>query len=269
MKRIAVIGLAVILILIPVMAVNCDSNGDNGNSGDSGAIKNVIRDMWNAFNEGNYEQCLTYCTNYGDADEEIAEMTAMKAFTGNVTVESIEIINIGGSTAVAYVTLQIADQTDTDVVKLDKIDGSWKYDVEYDGSESGYASKDERKTEKQKVQKAVEELMEDNGLSVIPNPVSSATATNNMGAFPDTTSDDDTNGDKMTDPMGNAYTIATGNDLPGYVLCGHDNYGDNSTLQGYNYLSENMRYTTYYYTIDSDGTVHQFIDAAKTSGELN
>jgi hypothetical protein len=93
MKRMAVIGLAVVLILIPVMAVNCDSNGDNG-SGDSAAIENVIRDMWGAYSQGNYAKALTYCTNYGDEDEEIAQMTAMKNITGDVTVLSILLVRL-------------------------------------------------------------------------------------------------------------------------------------------------------------------------------
>lgn len=118
MKRIAVIGLAVVLMLIPVMAANCDSNGgngdgDGGNGGDTAAIKNAINNMWDAYNQGNYSKALTYCTNYGSEDDAIAQMTFMKNFTGNVSVKSIENINISGSTARASVTEQVAGETDT------------------------------------------------------------------------------------------------------------------------------------------------------------
>jgi len=264
MKRVAVIVLAFILMLVPLIGVNCSEGEDE----DTTAIKNAVNSIWTAYNQGDYAKALTYCTNYESEDDEIAQMAAMKNFTGNVTVKSIDIINIGNSTAVASVTLNISDQTDTDVVKLDNIDGSWKYDVKYDGSESGYGLKAERKAEKQTIQEAVYELMDDHGLSAIPNPVSSETATNNMEAFPDAISDDETNGGKTTDPQGNEYIIVTGNDLPGYLLCGHDNVGDNDTTMGINYISDNMRHTIYYYTVDSDGTVHQFVDADKTSGEI-
>jgi len=123
MKRIAVISLAIVLMLLPALGMNCAGGGD------SAAIKNVIRDMWDAYNQGDYAKALTYCTNYGDEDEEIAEMTAMKNFRGNVTVKKIENINISGSTAIASVTLQIAGQTHTDKVKLVKIDGIWKINM--------------------------------------------------------------------------------------------------------------------------------------------
>ena len=114
-----------------------------------------------------------------------------------------------------------------------------------------------RKTEKSNVQLAVDMMMIDNGLSWIPNPVrGAANATNDMGAFPDRTSDDDTNGDKTIDPDGNDYTIVTGNDLAGYLLYQHDITGDDAPTYLINYMPS--QYTDYYYTVDWDGTVHQW-----------
>jgi len=120
--------LIVVCLLIAVLSASC-GGGDGGGNGDSAAIKNVIHDMWDAYNQGNYAKALTYCTNYGDEDEEIAQMTAMKNFTGNVTVKGIENIKISGSSATAKVTLYIAGQTDIDEVKLVKIDGNWKINM--------------------------------------------------------------------------------------------------------------------------------------------
>ena len=136
MKRIAAIGLAVILMLIPFMAVNCDSNGDGGN-GDTAAIKDVIRDMYDAYNQENFAKALTYCTNYGDEDEAIAQMAAMKNITGNITVKSIDNINIDGSTATASVTEQVWGEDDTYEMKLVKIDGNWKVDMEEGDGDGG------------------------------------------------------------------------------------------------------------------------------------
>ena len=123
MKSMAIISLAIALMLIPLMAVNCDCTGDTT------AIKNVINDKWDAYNQGNYAKALTYCTNYEDKDKEITQMTAMKNVTGIVTVQSIEDIYISGLKATATVTLYMAGQTDTDEVKLVKIYGGWKIDI--------------------------------------------------------------------------------------------------------------------------------------------
>ena len=120
MKRIAVVYLAVVLTLSSVLVVSCSSS----EGGDTGAIKNTINSMWNAYNRGNYAEALTYCTNYGEEEDEIAQMSAMKNTTGNVTVQSIENIIISGSTATATVNLHIAYQDDSEEVNLVKIDGT-------------------------------------------------------------------------------------------------------------------------------------------------
>ena len=130
----------------------------------------------------------------------------------------------------------------------------------------GAGEEEARETEKSNVQLAMDSMMIDNGIDEIPNPVSSATAVNDMNAFPDTTSDDDTNSDKTVDPEGVAYVIATGTDLAGYLLYGHDVTGGDTATPLENYMREQT--TEYYYTVDADGTVHQFVDAAKTGGEL-
>ena len=130
----------------------------------------------------------------------------------------------------------------------------------------GSGEEEARKTEKTNVQLAMDSMMVDNSLTTIPNPVASATAVNDMGAFPDISSDDDTNGDKLIDPLGNAYTIVTGADLPGYLLFDHDIEGNDAAIPVVNYMRQDT--TDYFYTVDADGTVHQFSDAAKTGGEL-
>ena len=64
----------------------------------------------------------------------------------------------------------------------------------------------------------------------------------------------------------NLIDIVNGYDLPGYVLYDHDYLGDNSSYNDRNYYY--YRYTNWYYTVDADGTVHQFADEAKTGGEF-
>jgi len=127
MKSISMIILAIVLMLIPLMVINCSC------SGDTTAIKNVINSYWDAYNQGDYDMALTY-TNCEDEYKEIAIITAMKSVTGDVTVQSIEDIYISGSRATANVTLyiEIAEQTDTDEVKLVRVDGDWKIDISKD-----------------------------------------------------------------------------------------------------------------------------------------
>ena len=92
MKRIAVIYLAIVLTLSSVLGVSCSSEG-----GDTGAIKNTINSMWNAYNRGNYAEALTYCTNYGEEEDEIAQMSAMKSTTGALKKNTASPISAAGS----------------------------------------------------------------------------------------------------------------------------------------------------------------------------
>ena len=110
---------------------------------------------------------------------------------------------------------------------------------------------------------AVTALMVENNLSSIPNPASANTAfcrtgTQDMTAFPDTASRVATP-DKANDPSGRAY--ATG-DKDGYLLFGHDITGDSSQASTVNYI--NFDQTTYCYTIERNGTVHQYLTDGTT-----
>jgi len=123
MTRIAVICLAIVLMLTPLMGVSC--SGDDGTT----AIKDVINDVCDAYNQGDYARALTYCINYGNENDAIGLMTTIKNITGSVTVQNIENITIGDSTATATGTFKITGATDTYEIKLVKIDGGWKVDL--------------------------------------------------------------------------------------------------------------------------------------------
>jgi len=103
-------------------------------------------------------------------------------------------------------------------------------------------------TELANVQIAVIAMMVDNGLWELPNPVT--TATNDMGAFPDTSL---CGIDKVRDKNGNVYV--SGKDKDGYVLYQHDITGDGTRLGLVDYVVE--RYTMGTYIVDSSGTVTQ------------
>ncbi len=104
--------------------------------------------------------------------------------------------------------------------------------------------------------------MADNGLSVIPNPVTAneppcTTGTTAMTRFPDTASAAGTV-DKPADPGGRVYASGTGDlgDKDGYVLFGHDILADllPSTLVSY------VRFvrSVWCYTVEPDGYVRQY-----------
>ena len=104
-------------------------------------------------------------------------------------------------------------------------------------------------TEFSNIQSAVASMMVDNQLATLPNPVDT-TQTNDMTAFPDTT----TAASKGKDSAGNTYQAGDGD---GFILYGHDRIADNDdTINLTNYVA--TRYTSYWYTVDAFGTVTQW-----------
>jgi type IV pilus assembly protein PilA len=109
-------------------------------------------------------------------------------------------------------------------------------------------------TEFKEVQSAVVAMMVDNQLSSLPNPVLEPNATNNMGAFPDTSVCEV---DKLTDAKGNNFTFL--GDKDGYILYQHDLVADGVSANLVNYVNTANTSGTYY--VDPNGTVFQ-----KTTG---
>ncbi len=109
-------------------------------------------------------------------------------------------------------------------------------------------------TEFANVQSAVVAMMVDNQLSSLSNPVLEANATNNMGAFPDTSV---CGVAKLTDANGDNFTFLA--DKDGYILYQHDLDADGTTNNLVNYVTTENTTGTYY--VDTSGTVYQ-----KTTG---
>ena len=119
------------------------------------------------------------------------------------------------------------------------------------------------------VSEAVAALMAENGLTVIPNPVTGSeppctTGTQAMTRFPDTDSAAGTP-DKQADPGGRIYASGPGalGDKDGYVLFGHDLIADflPSTVVSY------VRFVSsaWCYTVASNGFVQQYSEAGVPS----
>ncbi len=116
-----------------------------------------------------------------------------------------------------------------------------------------------RKTEFREVEVAVSDMMNDNNLQLIPNPLyfGGGVATNLMGDDPDTEGIVEGFPDILTSAAEKGYS---GNATPkaGYVLYSHDKIstGDTTQFETISYI--NKLTTTYYYTCEADGTVRQF-----------
>ncbi|MFC1930353.1 type II secretion system protein [Chloroflexota bacterium] len=119
----------------------------------------------------------------------------------------------------------------------------------------GRGESDIRRVEKRNIQSSITVMMQDNNLSIIPNPVDDpAIASNDMTRFPDFKSSwTNMPGGKSIDPRGEPYTDG---DKEGYVLYDHDNTGNGGAAVLVNYV--HITRSRYSYTIDPDGTVHQF-----------
>ena len=130
--------------------------------------------------------------------------------------------------------------------------------IMYEGEEA------ERRAEFRMVISAVINMMDDNALSQIPDPMSFAgsIATNFMGDDPDTEGAVEGFPDITTTAAEKGYT---GTDSPGdgYVLYGHDKIStDNTTLYETVSYTGAVLTTNYYYTCEADGTVRQFDGAS-------
>jgi type IV pilus assembly protein PilA len=111
----------------------------------------------------------------------------------------------------------------------------------------GRGKSEAKDTEFSNIQAAVQAMMTDNEISLLPTPVGSST--NNMGAFPDTTASTS----KGKDIYGSTYLAG---DKAGFVLFQHDRIADGSnTVNLTNYVATQT--TAYYYEVDAQGTVTQ------------
>ncbi len=139
----------------------------------------------------------------------------------------------------------------------------------------GKGEDEARKTEFHNVSAALIAMMVDNNLATIPNPTYLSTdmtgtnATNYMGDDPATATTLEgfpNNVATMADKalkLGITWTGTTGR--LGYVLYQHDRPATVSTFTTVNYL--NMEKTKAYYTVEEDGTLHQWDKQGATATE--
>ncbi|MFC2000785.1 nuclear transport factor 2 family protein, partial [Chloroflexota bacterium] len=108
-------------LLVATLGASCATDAD--------AVEDTIKDFFNAYNDGEYGECVTYLTNVDDEFALIALLADRRATEGDVVVDSIQNINITGATATASVTLMYAGKTEVDEMRLVKRNGGWKIDL--------------------------------------------------------------------------------------------------------------------------------------------
>lgn len=126
MKRIALITLATILLLLPALAINCGSSGE-----DSKAIEDTIRGFVSSYNDSDFDKCMDYFTGFSEQEKIglTASLTSDRTTLGKIILTSIGKITIDGSTATAEVSSTQNTESSTDSLYLSKTDGKWKIDV--------------------------------------------------------------------------------------------------------------------------------------------
>lgn len=139
MKKIAIIGLAVGLVLLAGIATGCSNDGGDDNS-DREAIIATIQDYVSSYNASNFEKCINYFTEYGDREDAKATLAYFRDLSGEMYIRvmssddppmlAINILEIDKSTARVEIELT-ADEggnqsIGSDDLYLKKVDGQWK-----------------------------------------------------------------------------------------------------------------------------------------------
>lgn len=136
MKRIAVICLLVILMIVPLMGVSCDSGGDD--SADRADIEDTIIAYYDAYNASDFDKCITYLTDYDDEEDTKAALAFFRELSGELYIRvmssegmlHINILEVDKSTA--WVEIGFAShpggstQSSSGEGHLKKVDGQWK-----------------------------------------------------------------------------------------------------------------------------------------------
>jgi hypothetical protein len=122
-----------------------------------------------------------------------------------------------------------------------------------------YDAAEAAKNELNNIQNAVIAMMTDNELKQLPDPVDDSTyaRTRDMSQFPDRSA---IGTDKVSGPTQSGGTADyQSGDKVGYILYQHDIYADNTQTDLVNYVAR--RNTTYWYSVDTLGTVTQYDSA--------
>lgn len=139
MKRIVVISLAVVFLLLPALAMNCSSGEDN-ESADRAAVEATIKGYISSYNASDFEECITYFTDYSDEEEAKSALAYFRDLSGELFIRTmsaddppmlaINILEIDESIASVEIELAAYAGSDqsigSDEVDLKKVNGQWK-----------------------------------------------------------------------------------------------------------------------------------------------
>jgi hypothetical protein len=123
----------ILLVCLLVIGLLLTASCAGGSSREATAIEDTIRGYVTTFNAGDFTQCLTYFTDYGDEGDALAFLSYMSDISGPLELREVKDIVIfpvavpGGSrTATATATFAILGEEGTDQPQLKEVDGHWK-----------------------------------------------------------------------------------------------------------------------------------------------
>lgn len=122
------LGLYLFLALALLLVACCGQE-----TTDEAVIEDTIRGYVETFNAGDFTQCLSYFTGYGDEEDALAFLAYIRGLSGPLELREVKDIAIfpvavpGGSpTATVTVIFTITGEESTDQIRLEKIDDHWK-----------------------------------------------------------------------------------------------------------------------------------------------
>jgi len=122
-------GKKCICVRAPLLWVSsCFSSGaaQAVSASDQAAIEEVMRAFFTAFNARDFDECLTYFTEFGEEAEAVSQLEAVRQLTGEWTFEGIEDMEFAKTTVVARVQATIGGWSQLRPMVLKEVDGFWK-----------------------------------------------------------------------------------------------------------------------------------------------
>jgi len=121
MKKLLVVGILVVAVTAGILVPILWRDG-----GEHSAIEDTIRGYVEAYNAQDYDQCLTYFTDYGDEADALGDLAFYRSLSGELGYRRIDDIAISGQTATVTVVFVIGGEEGTDQMQLKKVNGKWK-----------------------------------------------------------------------------------------------------------------------------------------------
>jgi len=118
-----------LLVICVLVMTSCEV----GSNKETAAVEDTIRGYVAAFNDEDFDKCLTYFTDYEDREDALAFLSFMRDLSGPLELKKIGDTTIvpvavpgDRRTATASVTFSLAGEDNTDLMQLKEVEGYWK-----------------------------------------------------------------------------------------------------------------------------------------------